>query len=262
MSSSENGKLNYKKLGSGEPVFILHGLFGMLDNWMRIGKWLSERYTVFLVDQRNHGKSAHFDSHNYDLMALDLKELVDETGFQKAHFLGHSMGAKTVMRFSGNYPDLIKSAILVDMSPLRSAREHEHIFDALFSVPIHQVSSRQDVQDHLLSHISDQAVVAFLMKNLARKKEGGYRWKMNLSVIYRDLDRILEAIELNEAFEGPVLSVKGEDSYYVSFEDELALFQLFPHIEYESISGAGHWVHADKPKEFYDAISRFIKKFE
>jgi pimeloyl-ACP methyl ester carboxylesterase len=235
MEEELNDILNYKKLGSGEPIFVLHGLFGMLDNWMRIGKWLSQDYTVLLVDQRNHGKSTHFSRHNYALMAKDLLRLLDNQGFDQAHLIGHSMGAKTVMQFAGEYPDRLKSSIIVDMSPLESDRGHEHVFEALFKVPIKQVKSRNEVQEILHTYIDDEVVVSFLMKNLVRRKDGGYRWKMNLPVICNEYEKILEPIELDQPFNGPALSIKGALSDYVNYQDEMALFKLFPNIDFEEI---------------------------
>ena len=123
--------LNYKEMGEGQPLIILHGLLGMLDNWKTVGRKLSDEYKVILVDQRNHGKSFPSEEFNYKLLAEDLRDLIDEMQLEKVHLLGHSMGGKTVMQFNQMFPDLVEKTIVVDISPSGSIGGHHLIFESL-----------------------------------------------------------------------------------------------------------------------------------
>ena len=151
--------LNYKEFGEGEPVIILHGLLGMLDNWKTFARKLSENYWVILVDQRNHGKSFHSDEFSYDLLAEDLKTLMDSLFIPRAHLIGHSMGGKTVMRFAELYPDQVDKAIVVDISPSGSVGSHSLIFESLLDVAIDKVSERSVVEEELVSKGIERDVV-------------------------------------------------------------------------------------------------------
>jgi len=131
-------KLNFKKLGEGQPLVILHGLFGSLDNWMSLAKKWSENYQVWLVDQRNHGQSPHSEDFNYKLMAEDLKEFLSANQINDPIILGHSMGGKTAMEFAVNYPTLVKKLIVVDIAPIKYQVHHYDIIAALESVDLNR----------------------------------------------------------------------------------------------------------------------------
>ncbi len=135
--------LNYKTFGSGEPVIILHGLFGMLDNWKTMAKRLAEHYTVYIVDQRNHGRSPHTDEINYPLMAEDLRLFMENNWLYHAHLIGHSMGGKTVMQFALDNPDMTDRLVVIDIAPKAYTSNHDAIFDALLSVDISSLGSRK-----------------------------------------------------------------------------------------------------------------------
>lgn len=251
-------KLNFKSFGEGDPVIILHGLFGMLDNWQTIGKSLAENNMVYLVDQRNHGKSPHFDEHNYKLMAEDLAIFLEDNWIHKAHLIGHSMGGKTVMQFAADFGDVVEKLAVIDIAPKQSVRGHDEILAALTNLDLSKIEKRSDAEDALGQSIKDRGVMQFLLKNLSRKKEGGYRWKMNLSVLVEQYERILDPITFDEAFEGPCLFLKGERSRHIQADDEIMIKKMFPNVLIKEISDAGHWVHADKPKETTKALQEFL----
>lgn len=251
-------KLNYKSFGQGEPIIILHGLFGMLDNWQTVGKQLAEDYRVILVDQRNHGKSFHSEEMSYELMAEDLKELMSELNLEPVHIVGHSMGGKTAMTFATSYPDLAKSLIVVDIAPRTYIGGHEALFKALLAVDIDHVDSRKEVDEQLSQSIDDDGVRLFLMKNLTRHSEGGYRWKANFKVLHTHYDHLMGS-DISDSNLIPTLFIRGEASDYIQEEDEILIYELFPLAEIEDIEGAGHWVHAVKPKELLEIVRSFLK---
>ncbi len=251
-------KLNHKILGEGDPIVILHGLFGMLDNWQSVAKILAEDYMVILLDLRNHGKSPHSDEWNVSLMAEDVLQFMEDNWIYEATIIGHSMGGKVAMEVALKESDLVQRLIVVDIAPKKYPRGHDNIFKALNAVPIDEIDSRGEAQDSLGHHISELGVVQFLMKNISRKKEGGYQWKMNLSVIERNYDLMLQEVNSNDTYDNPTLFIKGSLSDYIE-EDDLDLINaLFPENQVISIEGAGHWVHADKRKELVEVVKNFL----
>jgi len=251
--------LNYKTFGQGPPLIILHGLFGMLDNWKSIGTRLAEDFSVYLVDVRNHGRSPHYPTHSYAEIAADLNQWMEEQWIYEATLVGHSMGGKAAIQYAYDYPDHLDKLIVVDIVPKTYSGGHESIIRALQAVPIDQVTSRSEVEASLQTTISDRGVILFLMKNLTRKKEGGFQWKMNLPVIANNYtSQIMASPTYQDRIEVDTLFVRGSKSNYISDADLPLLDNLFSQYRLETCHGAGHWVHADKPEELITLFKDFI----
>jgi len=251
-------KLNFKTLGEGEPLIVLHGLFGMLDNWLTLSRKFAEHYQVFIIDQRNHGKSPHDEVIDYPSMAEDLYDFMVDHDIPQACFLGHSMGGKTVMQFAHLYPEKVKKLIVVDIAPKRYKGGQEPIFEALFNVDLNKVDSRSDAEEMLAQTIDEQEIRLFLLKNLARQKEGHYRWKMNLPAIYDHYQDILGSIENETPFVNPSLFIRGGQSRYIQDEDFSLIREQFPNAEIATVEKAGHWVHAEAPEELLKLALNFL----
>ena len=254
-------KLNYKTLGEGQPIIFLHGLFGMLDNWQTFAKKMADHGLMpILIDQRDHGKSPFTQAFNYHLLAQDLLHFMEDNWIHQAIILGHSMGGKTAMQFAGEYPEMVEKLIVVDIAPKAYHGGHQEIFKALMSIDLAQAQSRQEVQDHLVNSLDeDESTIQFLLKNLQRDKEaGGYRWKMNVDVLYDNYDSILDNIDLMHPYEGPSLFVRGGDSRYILDEDWDNIKLQFTNSSLHTIKGAGHWVHAQAPDALFDVVTEFI----
>ncbi|MEL7146360.1 MAG: alpha/beta fold hydrolase [Bacteroidota bacterium] len=250
--------LNYRKLGEGSPLFILHGVFGSADNWHTLGRQFAEKNEVFLVDQRNHGGSFHDDAFNYDVMAEDLRKLLDHEKINKIDLMGHSMGGKTAMKFACRYPDLIRKLIVVDIAPRIYPPHHQQIFKAFESVNLETLKSRGDADQQMSSVISDAGVKLFLLKNLKRTNEG-FQWKVNLEVIKKNIEEVGKGLLPSDHFDGDTLFIGGGASDYLQVSDHALIHSHFPKANIEMIAGAGHWVHAVKPKELYDLVDTFLE---
>ena len=249
--------LNHKIIGSGDPLVVLHGLFGMLDNWQSLGKRFGESRMAILLDQRNHGKSPHAPAVDYPTLAEDLSEFLESNWIHQADVLGHSMGGKTAMQFALSYPDKVNRLIVVDMGVGASARGHDVIFAAMDSIPLDEDLRREEIDELLARKIPQRGVRLFLMKNLRRKKTGGYAWKMNLPALQAGYEDILAAID-GEPFTKPTLFIRGERSNYIMDDDWPGIQQLFPNAELATVKGAGHWVHAEAPDEVYQLTEKFL----
>ena len=251
-------ELFHKEFGAGSPVVIVHGLFGFSDNWQTVAKSLAEHHTVFTVDLRNHGRSPRSETHNYPAIADDLKAFLEKNWLFKTSVIGHSMGGKAVMQFAVNFPEMVEKLVVIDISPKKAASGgHDDIFEALFSLDLATLSSRSEAEAVLSAQIPELGVRQFLMKNLTRNSENGFEWKMNLPVLFREYPNILAEIH-GEPFNGETLFVRGGNSNYILDKDWPTTLKLFPNAKLETIAGAGHWVHADKPAELLAVLHRFL----
>ena len=252
-------KLNFQKYGEGPPLVILHGLFGMLDNWHTVSKMLSANFRVFAVDQRNHGRSPHSDEFDFHLLAQDIQSFLQEQGIHSANILGHSMGGKTAMWVALRAPELVDKLIVVDIAPRAYDSLHDEILSALTSLELQRFSSRNAIDAALATKVPDGAVRQFLMKNLARDDNGSYRWKMNLPVIAKNYGRILEGIESKSSFKKNCLFIRSRKSSYIRDQDIPEIKRLFPNSSFAEFD-TGHWVHAEAPDQLTKTVTEFILK--
>jgi esterase len=248
----------YSKLyGQGNPVVILHGLFGSSDNWQTFAKSLAPYFQVITLDIRNHGKSGHSDEFNYTVIAEDLVETLDLLRVDKFHLVGHSMGGKAAAYFALKYPSRMISLTLLDIA-LRSYPPHHGIyFDAMFALDLDKIESRKDAEETLGVWIQDMAIKQFLLKNLSRNEQNKLAWKFNLKALYENYDEINVPISSQEECAKPCLVVRGELSSYVREEDESAFLKQFPNSKFITIPEAGHWIHADQPEALKEVLMEF-----
>ncbi len=253
-------ELYFRKSGEGAPLIILHGLFGSSDNWMSIAKVLSEQYTVYLPDQRNHGQSGDNDVFDYDSMAEDLKAFIKQHSIENPFIIGHSMGGKVSMTFASRYPELLRKLVVVDIAPKQYSLHHDTILEGLQAVDINNLKSRGEADKQLAAYVPELGVRQFLLKNMYRTEEGGYAWRINLPVISRDIANIVQGLPDNARYEGDTLFIRGRNSNYIRDTDEDLLRSHFPNMQLVTIENAGHWVHAEQPQEFTEHILRFLEK--
>lgn len=249
-------KLHYRELGEGKPLMILHGLFGFSDNWQSHAKSLAEYYRVILVDLRNHGRSDWSEEFSYELMAQDVFELVEHLQLEDLILVGHSMGGKVAMRFAQKYPDSLEKLVVVDIGVKEYPMHHEHILAGIHAVTLDNVSSRRMAADQLSEFIESNGIKQFLLKNLYWIHKGQLAWRMNVKVLEREMADILSAMPEVEVMT-PTLFIRGELSNYILDEDISNLENLFPDSEIKTIESAGHWVHAEAPEEFLEALLSF-----
>lgn len=250
-------KLHYQIVGFGQPLVILHGLFGSSDNWRGLATQLAKHFQVITVDLRNHGKSPHSSEQNYQLMADDLAELFDRLTLKNTDIVGHSLGGKVAMAFAQYYQQHINKMIVVDMAPRQYIDEHSKIFKALLAVDFSECLTRRDVDAFLSNDIADKAVRQFLLTNLNTSNER-LSWRLNISALFDNYSFLLQPVCENKTINIKSCFIRGGRSTYIKSEDEKLIKSTFPNSEIYTIEEAGHWVHADTPKPFLTKVTEFF----
>jgi len=247
-----------KIYGEGRPLIILHGLFGMGDNWTTHAKIIaSSGWQVHAVDQRNHGRSPHHEQHNYDALAADLEQYIEDQKLENVVLLGHSMGGKTVMNFAVRNPHMVDALIVVDIAPKAYPIHHDAYIEAMKSVDFNTAKSRKDVEAVLSKTLSSPGIIQFFMKSLYWKTKEELSWRFNLLGLESELHQVGEALEFGY-YNGPTLFVAGGMSGYIEERDEAKIHEHFPNATVQTIDSAGHWVHAEAREAFATCIADFL----
>lgn len=248
--------LYYRTKGSGEPLVMLHGLFGSGDNLGGLVRALEGEFHMLLPDHRNHGRSPHAPDHSYPSMAADVLEMMDKEGIESAHFFGHSMGGKVAMQIAVDAPERVERMIVGDIAPVSYGKHHDGILEGMQAVANEAPQNRQGAEAILAPYIKEPGVLSFLLTNWRRGDGGIWRWRLNLDAIIGDYDEIAAGIE-GEAVDLPILFLRGGQSDYVTADHQERILRLFPQATVRTVEGTGHWLHAEKP----DLVARLIKRF-
>lgn len=251
-------RLHFKQLGQGEPLVLLHGLFGSGDSWFGVAPKLAEQFHVFAPDLRNHGHSPHHPKMDYPLMAEDLETFFVAQKIESAHVIGHSMGGKVAMQFALDYSARVKKLVVVDMAPRAYRRTHDYIFDALLALNLDLFRSRPEIEEALAPEIPSLNLRRFLLKNLGRDEQGKFVWKMNLRGVAENYLHLGKVLSGGKTYTGPSLFIRGGKSDYITAHDELDIRRRFSAAQIHAIPTANHWVHADAPDEFVELVLDFL----
>lgn len=251
--------LHSKILGKGEPLLILHGYFGMGDNWKSLANKFATNFEVHLIDQRNHGRSFHTEDFSYELMVDDLYNYIEHYQLEKAHLIGHSMGGKTAMLFATTYSKKIDKLIVADISPRYYSPHHQFILEALNAVNFDKITKRREVETVLANYIDEAGIRQFLLKNVYWKSKTELAYRFHLESLTDNVEEVGVALPSFTIFEGETLFLKGVNSGYISNDDEALIEAHFPKVQIRTVKNAGHWLHAENPIDFYDYVVEFIK---
>ncbi len=262
-----------KHIGNGDRnLIIIHGLYGSSDNWLTISKYLEDICNIYIIDQRNHGRSPHSTEMNYEVMADDLNIFMQDANLQSAIIMGHSMGGKTAMRFALKYPDKVDKLLILDIAPksyggfsnyAKITNDHESIVKALLSVEPKDYKSRSEIDKFLKDKIPNNMVRSFLLKNIGRAEDKSLYWKLNIKVISENLHQIMDGFsDIGDKLVFPeskdVYLIKGANSPYVQEEDLQQVRRFFPSAQLTTIPDAGHWLHAEQTELFVKTVRYFI----
>ncbi len=253
-------ELAYRTYGAGQPLIILHGLFGQSDNWNTLAKRFAENgFQVFAIDQRNHGLSPHSNEWDYQAMAADLNEFIHAHHLLQPILLGHSMGGKTVMFFDLLFPGVAAKIIVADIAPRAYGAHHDSVLKALNAVDFSSINIRKEAEAILSQYISDFGTKQFLLKNIYWKEDESKQmdWRFDLKTITEKYDNVSVEVPAGSS-ETPALFIRGDKSGYVTDADIESIASRFPNYRIETIANSGHWVHAEQPDAFFNQVMHFI----
>lgn len=248
----------YGSENHGTPLVVLHGLFGMADNWGSFGRIFGEKRQIHLLDLRNHGRSFHSDRMSIAEMVEDIVAYIASIGTKRVVLLGHSLGGKVAMQFAIDHPELVEKLIIADIAPKAYPPHHEDIFKALCAVDIKHLENRKDVQTKLESYLKDPGVIQFLLKNVYMTEDRHLDWRFNLDVLKQKYADFITVAVKDGVYTGPTLFLAGEKSKYILPEDKVQIKEQFPQVSFETIPNAGHWVQAENPKAFDGIVAAFL----
>ena len=250
-------KLFCRQMGKGQPLIILHGLFGMSDNWQSLAKQFADFFEVHLLDLRNHGRSPHSTNFSHFHMAEDLLTYIDQHQLSNAIILGHSLGGKVAMKFAVQHSSKIDKLVVVDISPRHYPVHHDTIIQGLESLDFTSIVTRRQADEELAKYVHQADVRQFLLKSIYWKDKKKLALRFNLSSISENISNVGESLDQEATFDKPTLFLKGQNSDYITDDDEELIFEHFPNAKIEIISDCGHWLHAEKPKQFFEIVCRF-----
>ncbi|MCX8091229.1 MAG: alpha/beta fold hydrolase [Verrucomicrobiae bacterium] len=255
-------KLHYRKIGSGPPLLVLHGLLGSLDNWQPVTQRLAERFTVFALDLRNHGLSPHSPDMSLETLSEDVAKFVRDHGLERIHLLGHSLGGRVVMHFALHRAGSVERLVVADMSPRAPdparAVAVRAMLAALRRLPVQTARTREELDAALAQDVPDPAARQFLLKNLVRERNGGFRWKVNLDALWQNHSRLAVAVHAPVPCPRPALFLRGERSDFVLPADEPLIRELFPYAQIHTVPNAGHWLQVEQPEYVAAVIRTFL----
>lgn len=238
-------------------LVIAHGLYGSGRNWGVIARRLADRRDVVAVDMRNHGDSPRFPTQSYPDMAADLAEVIEALG-APVDLLGHSMGGKAAMQLALTRPELLRRLVVADIAPVPYQHDQARNAQAMASLDLSRITTRAEADAALSEHIDDPALRAFFLQSLDLRHKPP-RWKLNLSVLEAEMPRIVGWPGTNGSFDHPTLFLTGSESHYVRPEHREEIKRLFPKARFAKIPDAGHWLHAEKPREFEETVRVFLE---
>lgn len=238
-------------------LVIAHGLYGSGRNWGVIARRLADRREVVAVDMRNHGESPRFPTQGYPEMADDLAEVIASLG-APVDLLGHSMGGKAAMQLALTRPDLIRRLVVADIAPVAYAHDQTRNARAMAEMDLARIATRAEADAALSARIEDPALRSFFLQSLDLRQHPP-RWKLNLAVLEAEMAKIVGWPGTQGRFENPALFLTGAESRYVRPEHRDTIRALFPKARFAKIPGAGHWLHAEKPREFEETVRVFLE---
>ena len=237
-------------------LLIAHGLFGSGRNWGVIAKRLSDKRRVVAVDMRNHGQSPWFETHRYPDLAGDLAEVIEHLG-APFDVLGHSMGGKAAMMLALTRPELVNRLIVADIAPVAYDHSQSRFIEAMKAVDPSRIERRSEAREALARHIDNPELASFFLQSLDVRNR---RWVLNLDTLEAEMPHILGFPEIDGRFDGETLFLTGAKSDYVRPEHRPRIKELFPRARFAAIPGAGHWLHAEKPREFEAAVRSWLDR--
>ena len=260
-------QLYFKKYGEGNPIVLLHGLFGNSDNWVTFARQLSENIpvSVYTIDMRNHGRSPHHPSFSMEALVDDLNDFLVQNDIESPILIGHSLGGKVILNYLKEpFSNDVKAIVIADMGLRKYELKYSHVelLSLMKNAPIELFSSRNEAEDFFRDAIPSQKLQQFVLKNLKRNSDHKFEWKLNLEAIDSYIDGLIGEVNFTKKNTVPALFLKGELSDYINPEDEILISKAFENSRIVTIPNAGHWIHVDNHEKMLAEVLWFLNGFD
>lgn len=153
------------------------------------------------------------------------------------------------------HPERLKSLTVADISPVAYDHDNTPLIHAMRGLDLAQIERRSDADAALKQEVGNPGVRAFLLQSLVVREK---RWLLNLDVLEEAMPDIVGFPEVSGQFDGPAFFLSGGDSTYVSRDHRAVTKSLFPAARFASIPDTGHWLHAEKPRDFEAAMRAWM----
>jgi esterase len=251
--------LHYEEYGEGPCIVLLHGLFGASWHWKKIAQDLSNSYRVLVPDLRNHGRSCCMKEIDYNCMAEDVREFLQQKGIALADVVGHSMGGKVALQLAISYSSLVRKLVIADIAPRSYTPRYKDIIKELWNLVVKNRTAKRRVLV-TQNDLYDLVVKSFLQKNFNSHNE--LEWMMHLPLLIKWYRNILRGIEVPAGFDKPALFIRSAQSGYVSESDVKMIGRLFAHADVITCDRSGHWIHVDEPEMLTKEVRNFLNRPE
>lgn len=256
---------------TGRSWVFLHGLMGFGNNWRKIISQLESTERCLSYDQRGHGRSVKpLSGYRPENYAEDLYEIIKDLGWNKIVLVGHSMGGRNALNFASRFPELVSHLVIVDIGPELNPEALSYYENLLNSVPTpfaNREAAKLFFQTEFIEKVKTrekpEVLAAYFYANMADNKQGLIDWRFSKSAI---LESVSEGHNENrwtevQSLRVPTLWIRGQSSTDLSEEVFEKVLQSNKMIQGKTIAQAGHWVHADQPILFAQAIKDFVGDF-
>lgn len=252
--------LNSKIQGEGQPLLLIHGLFGHLSNLNQLANAFINSHKVIQIDLPNHGLSSRLEILDYALLADSIARFLKVQDIENIDVIGHSFGGKIAMALALKYPKLIKRLVVLDIAPISYEKDrHQNVFAALNATIKAKVKNRTEADQILSLYIQDASVRQFLLTSFSKDQNGELNWRFAVELLEKNYPAIADW-PLKGQFLHETLFIKGEQSDYIQKAHWQIIISFFPKAKIHLISHAGHWLHAEKPTSVIRAIRRFLER--
>ena len=250
--------LHVSESGEGQPLVLLHGLFGAARNLGVLVRALSPLYRVIAMDLRNHGESPHDPQMDYASMAGDVAQTLETMGHTNIRLCGHSMGGKTAMMLALSRPDLVSHLAVMDIAPVTYGHNYAHFVTAMQAIPLEASLTRAQAEQTLATVVKEAPLRAFLLNNLVLGAQP--YWRIGLDEIGANMGSLFRWDDPAnmKPFAQPTLFLCGAQSDYVMPSAKPAIIQRFPQANITYVPNAAHWLHADQPELVCTALKAFF----
>lgn len=248
----------YTVEGNGPPLFLIHGIGAARDAWRFIAPILREHFTLVTYDLRGHGASPMPNGEfGLDELVADLERVRERTGFEQAHFSGHSLGGMIGPAYARRYPDRVLSLGLLSTAAGRTEDDSSKVKSVVASMEERGIPN-------VLETLTDRWFTdAFITAN-----PDIIRARLDQVIatdpgVFLNVFRIYASVEMMpwlHEVDAPCLVLTGENDGGCNPRLNKGIDEALPHSKLVILPNYKHSILIEAPREIADNTFRFIQE--